>query len=211
MSRQCPNQISLLAWRAAVIGLAAVTGAAIIAALFVAGRGQAINPVVMSERLDEDWTIRSGRATADRVVLRPAAGSIGLALHPIDSSTFTLQTRVEFDSPRGAGGLIVQADDPDHFTAFLIGSDGYFRVSDYRNGAWIDRAAWRTWPHIRRDGAANTLRAECTADACTFFINDERTWRESALPATRWIGVMADAPAAGDPFEARFDEIGWRP
>ena len=125
--------------------------------------------------------IRSGSAESDRLVLRPAAGSIGLALRPIDSATFTLQARVTFVPPQGAAGLIVQAADPDHFSAFLISGDGYFRVSDYRNGVWIDRAAWRAWPHIRRDGAANVLRAECQSDACTFFVNDEWTWQRTGV------------------------------
>ncbi|HTP09867.1 MAG TPA: hypothetical protein VMP08_16535, partial [Anaerolineae bacterium] len=135
-----------------------------------------------------------------------SANSIGLALHPIDSSSFTLQARVAFDATQGSGGLIVQADDPDHFTAFLISSDGYFRVSDYRNGVWIDRAAWRAWPHIQHDGATNVLRAECGSDRCTFFVNDEWTWQEQRVPATHAIGVLANGTA-----EARFDQIGWQP
>jgi hypothetical protein len=127
-------------------------------------------------------------------------------LHPIDSSPFTLQARIELSPAQGSGGLIVQADDPDHFTAFLISDDGYFRVSDYRNGAWRDRAAWRVWPHIRREGNANVLRAECESDSCIFFINDERTWQEEGLSATRWIGMVAAGTG-----EVRFDQLGWRP
>ena len=112
---------------------------------------------------------------------------------------------------QGAAGLIVRADDPDHFSAFLISGDGYFRVSDYRSGAWIDRAAWRAWPHIRRDGAANVLRAECQPDRCTFFVNDEWTWQERALPAAHEVGVIADAQAAREPLEAQFDQVGEHP
>jgi hypothetical protein len=204
MSRRNPK-ISRWSWRTAIISLAMVTSLTIVTALLIAGQGRALSRAWIFNRIDEQWTIRSGRAETDRLVLRPTANSIGLALHPIDSLSFTLQARVEFDSSQGSGGLIVQADDVDHFTAFLISHDGYFRVSDYRNGVWIDRVAWRAWPHIRRAGTANLLRAECGSDRCTFFVNDEWTWQEQAVPVTRWIGVVADGA------EARFDQLGMRP
>jgi hypothetical protein len=210
MSRHV-SEVNQRAWRAAVMGLVIITSAVIIVALLIANQSQAINRALSFNRLADQWTIRSGRAAADRLVLEPAASSIGLALHAIDPARFTLQARVNLEDSSGSGGLIVQADDVDHFTAFLISRDGYFRVSDYRNGAWIDRAAWRAWPHIRRDGSANVLRAECQSDACTFFVNDEWTWQEYTLPAARRIGLIADAQAASDPFEARFDQIGWQP
>ncbi len=143
MSRRALGQITPPAWRAAVVSLVLVTSAVIIMALLIAQQGQAIKMTLRPDRLDERWTIRSGDVEADRLVLRPTAHAIGLALRPIDSSAFTLQTRVAFSQPEGAAGLIVQADDVDHFSAFLISGDGYFRISDYRNGAWIDRVAWR--------------------------------------------------------------------
>jgi hypothetical protein len=211
MSRCAPDQISRLSWRLAAAGLMFVSSAVIIAALLISWQGQARTAALTPVRSDEQWAIRAGRAEADGLTLQPAARSLGLALHPIESPAFTLQTRVAFNSPQGAAGLIVQADDLDHFSAFLISGDGYFRVSDYRNGAWIDRAAWRAWPHIRRAGSANVLRAECQSHACTFFVNDEWTWQEYALPAARRIGLIADAQAASDPFEARFDQIAWQP
>jgi hypothetical protein len=205
------SEVSLAAWRAALLGLALVSSVTVIAALLVADHGQADNAALIFDRLDERWIIRSGRAEADRLVLSPTAGSIGLALHPIASSAFTLQARITFDPPQGAAGLIVQASDTDHFSAFLISGDGYFRVSDYRNGVWIDRAAWRTWPYIQRGGAANVLRAECQSGTCTFFVNDEWTWQEHALPAMPLIGFVAESSDVSGPFAARFDQIGWRP
>ena len=211
MSRYAPDPISLLSWRMAIAGLMIVTSMVIIAALLISRQGQALNAALTPARVDEHWVIRSGSVESDRLVLRPAARSIGLALRPIESAAFVLQTRVAFNSPRGAAGLIVQSDDPDHFSAFLISGDGYFRISDYRNGVWIDRVAWRAWPHIRREGSANVLRAECQSRACTFFVNDEWTWQERALPVTRWIGLLADARAVSGPLEARFDQIGGQP
>ncbi len=152
MSSHAPDQISRRSWRAAVISLLIAASATISAALLIAVQGQAANAPRIFNQLDSGWMVRSGRVETDRLVLRPAASSTGLALHPIDSSTFTLQARVTLAPAQGAAGLIVQADDPDHFSAFLISNDGYFRVSDYRNGAWIDRAAWRAWPHLHRAG-----------------------------------------------------------
>lgn len=205
MSRHNP-EISLRSWRAAIISLAIVTSAVLIIALLIVGQGQAINASLNFDWPGEQWTIRSGRAETDRLVLRPTANSIGLALHPIDSSAFTLQARIDMNTPSGSGGLIVRADDPNHFTAFMISADGYFRVSDYRNGMWIDRAAWRAGPHIKRGETANTLRAECESDSCTFFVNDEWTWQEHGLPPTRWIGVVVDGMS-----EAHIDQVGWQP
>jgi len=204
MSRSAP-EISLLSWRIAMAGLAVVTSAVILAAVLIARQGQTISTALNFDRNAEGWTVRAGSLEADRLVLRPAAHSIGLALHPIESATFTLQTHIAFYPSQGAAGLIVQADDPDHLCAFLISGDGYFRISDYRNGVWIDRAAWRAWPHIRRDGSANVLRAECGSDSCTVFVNDEWTWQENGVPVTRWIGVIADGT------EAHFDQLSWQP
>ena len=210
MSRHNP-EISPAAWRLARLGLVIITSMVIGAALLIADQGQANHATLNFDHLDENWIIRSGRRETDRLVLSPAAGSIGLALHPIDSATFTLQARITFDSPQAAAGLIVQAEDTDHFTAFLISGDGYFCVSHYRNGVWIDRVAWRTWPHIQRDGAPNVLRAECRAETCTFFVNDEWTGQELALPIAHSIGLVATAQAAQEALTVRFDQIGWRP
>ena len=211
MSRHLSGPIGHRSWRVAVVSPVIAASAALIVALLIAVQGQTTRASLAFDPLDSGWVIRSGISESNQLVLRPAAGSIGLALRPIDSSTFTLQMRAAFVPPQGATGLIVQADDVDHFSAFLISGDGYFRVSDYRNGVWIDRAAWRAWPHIHRDGTPNVLRAECQSGACTFFVNDEWTWHESGMAATREIGVVAAAPLSRDPFEARFDQIGWHP
>jgi hypothetical protein len=211
MSRYASAQkISLLAWRVALAGLIGVTGAVLAAALLISRQGQALSTTLIPARI-ADWAIQAGRVDGDRLVLQPAPHSIAMALRPIEPAAFVLQARVAFNSPRGAAGLIVQSADVNHFSAFLVSGDGYFRVSDYRDGVWIDRTAWRAWPHIRRDGSANVLRAECRTFTCTFYVNDEWTWQAQALPATRWIGVVVDAQAASDPFEARFDQIAGQP
>jgi hypothetical protein len=203
MSRYIPP-VTQRAWRFALGSLAIVASATVITALLISAASRAIDAALVPLPLDGQWLIRAGRAETDQVVLNPAADAIGTALYPIAAPAFTLQARIDLQDSAGSGGLIVQAEDADHFTAFLISGDGYFRVSDYRNGAWIDRVAWRAWPHIRRAGG-NVLRAECGSNRCTFFVNDEWTWEEPRVPVTPWLGVMSDGA------EARFDQLGWQP
>jgi len=208
MSRQTPRPVSVLAWRAAWISLISVLSVTVVMALAIAYQGEAGRSALTLDRFDERWQIQSGAATPDRLVLHPAADAIGVALRPIDPQPagFTLQTRVTFNQPTGAAGLIVQAADVDHFVALLISPDGYFRLSDYRNGVWIDRVAWRTWPHIHRDGS-NLLRAECRGETCTFFVNDEWTWQAESIAPTSRVGVVAAGPDAHSGTEVLFDQF----
>jgi hypothetical protein len=213
MSRQDPHaSVTLVAWRSTWISLIGILSLTAVFALWIAYQGEAGRSTLTPDRFDERWQIRSDTATPDRLVLNPTASTIGVALRPIDirSDGFTLQTRATFTHPTGAAGLIVQADDADHFAAFLISSDGYFRLSDYRNGVWIDRVAWRAWPHIRRDGQANILRAECRGETCTFFVNDEWTWQAESVPATSKIGVVAATSEFSSNAEVVFDQFAWR-
>jgi hypothetical protein len=207
MSRQDPRaMVAPLAWRIAQISLITALSLTTLAALLIVKRGDEVRAVLLADRFDEHWQIRSGVAQPDRLILQPTAHAIGMALRPIAAlpAGFTLQTRATFDQAAGAAGLIVQADDADHFTAFIISADGYFRLSDYRNGMWIDRVPWHAWPHVRRDGSPNTLRAECRGDTCTFFINDEWTWQAASIPATRQVGIVAAELDGGD---VVFDEF----
>jgi hypothetical protein len=54
---------------------------------------------------------------------------------------------------------------------------------------WIEAQPWRPWPHVRRAGAANTLRLEC-AGGCAFYVNEELT-AQAAVEAGGWIGLLA--------------------
>jgi hypothetical protein len=204
VSRHDPRaHVAPRTWRFAQLSLIVVLSATALAAFWIIRRGDEVRAALILDRFDEHWQIRSGVAQSDRLMLHPMAESIGVALRPLAAAPdgFTLQTRATFNQATGVAGLIVQADDADHFTAFLISADGYFRLSDYRNGAWIDREPWRAWPHIRRDASPNVLRAECHGEICTFFVNDEWTWQAASLPATRQVGVVAtglDAPSGGN-------------
>jgi hypothetical protein len=210
MSRQDPHaSVTPLAWRAAWISLLVVLSSTAVIALWIAHQGETGRSALTPDRFDERWQIRSGAATTDRLVLNPTAQAPGVALRPIavTNNSFTVQTRATFNQPTGAAGLIVQAADTDHFTAFIISTDGYFRLSDYRNGVWIDRVPWRTWPHIRRDGLSNLLRAECRGETCTFFVNDEWTWQAESIPATAQVGVVAAGSGARSNEDVAFDQL----
>lgn len=207
--RDLPASVTLLAWRAAWVSLIVVLSLTVVLALLIAYHGEETQAALTPYRFDERWQIRSGTIEVDRLTLHPTAQSISVALRPIDvpNGRFTVQTRATFNQPTGAAGLIVQADDADHFVAFIISADGYFRLSDYRSGTWIDRVPWRTWPHIRRDGSPNILRAKCRDDACTFFVNDEWTWQAESIPATLKVGVIATGLDASSGGEVMFEQF----
>ena len=211
MSRQTIETISPRVWRATLGSCVALVIFVLLCVLLIVLPGQSSRANWTAIAFDQRWTVQAGALGSDRLVLRPTASSSGVALHPNETDTFELQARVTFNAPGSSAGLIVQAEDPNHFSAFLISSDGYFRFGDFRNGAWTERVAWRAWPHIQRDGAANWLRAECAAQACTFFVNDEWTLHVEDVPATRWLGFVAQSSEAGPAFEAQFDQLGWRP
>jgi hypothetical protein len=197
-----------MAW----VGLTVVLSLTVVIALLIAYHGEETQAALTPDRFDERWQIRSGTGEADRLVLRPTAQAISVALRSVDTQAdgFTLQTRVASNQPTGAAGLIVQAADADHFVAFVISTDGYFRLSDYRNGVWIDRVPWRTWPHVRRGSSPNTLRAECRSGTCTFFVNDEWTWQAESFPATLKVGVVATGLDASSGGEVVFDQFALR-
>ena len=210
MSSQTSEWISPRVWRFTLGSGVALALAILLSVLFIVLQGQSSRATWTGAPFDRQWTIQAGTLGSDRIVLRPMASSISVALHPIATGNFGLQARVTFNTPKSSAGLIVQAADVNHFSAFLISGDGYFRFGDFRNGAWTDRVAWRAWPPIRRDGAANWLRAECAAKTCTFFVNDEPTLQVEDVPATHWLGFLAQAPETGTACEAEFDQLSWR-
>jgi hypothetical protein len=70
-------------------------------------------------------------------------------------------------------GLIYRAQDAAHYTAFVVGSDGYYailRVMGNEESALVD---WQQFPHIRRGRQTNRLRVACVGPTCRFYVNDE--------------------------------------
>jgi hypothetical protein len=199
-------EVPTFAWRLAV---AALAGALLVTALLAGAiMLHGAPPTPRDLLLDAStWTIDHGTLDRDHVQLRPASNLIGTALYPIESPTFTFQSRIQIDQAGVAAGLIYAAQDANHFSAFLISPDGYFTLSDYAAGVWQERVSWRTWPHIRRDAESNALRVECTAVGCTFFVNDEWTWHINDRAAAEAIGVAARSLLTDPNDTAHFDQI----
>ncbi len=169
---------------------------------FGIARGNApANEQLLLNGFDDHWSITAGAISAGRLELR----ANGLALHPIDTSAYSFEAHV-IVSGVSAAGLLVNVDDQHNGIVFVISSDGYFKVSEVRDGQWLDRAGWREWPHVRRGAQSNVLRADCDQAGCTFFVNDEWTWRESNRSTGGSLGVITRGADA-----AIFDQVrAWR-
>jgi hypothetical protein len=98
-------------------------------------------------------------------------------------------------------GLVYRAQDPAHYYAFAVGSDGYYavlRVAGDEETALVD---WQQFPHVHRDRRANRLRVECAGRTCRFTINDEYaatvgddTWLSGDVGL--WVRGFADGSVA---------------
>jgi hypothetical protein len=115
-----------------------------------------------------------------------------------------LQAGVVAGSPDNGYGIVVASADA--MTAFLVGGDGYFSVQRRIDGRWTEAQPWRQWPHVRRGEAANILRIECRAAACTFYVNGEVTARDAVPHERRLIGVMVQR-LSGERLEVAFDYL----
>ncbi len=203
-------RVGNLTWRFALLALGSVVilTCAISGAIYARGLPSAPLQHLIAPA---DWSIRDGVLEDGTIILRPTVNSIGLALHPIDFPTYTLQLRTQVLTSTLAVGVIYAAQAADHFSAFLINPDGYFALSDYSNGAWHVREPWRMWPPIRRADQPNRLRVECTAGGCVLYVNDESTWQITNRATAQALGIVAYPLTAAPPGAARFDQIDLQP
>lgn len=199
-------------WRTAVVTLVSV---------FIIGSGAAVwlgtRPVVTGGRLAVDtlgaWTLdpgASGQESDGRFTLRARqANQVVLATSASSLTDFVVEVRAApLSGPDDAGyGLVVRHRGPDEFVALLIGADGYIAVGQMSDGEWRWRVPWQEWPHIQRGLTENRLRAECRADRCRFYVNDEFAFEVGAVPAEGQVGPAVSSPEA-DRFAAAFWD--WR-
>jgi hypothetical protein len=89
--------------------------------------------------------------------------------------------------------------------ALLVGADGYIAVGQMLGGKWRWRVLWQPWPHIRRGLTQNLLRAECRADRCRFYVNDEFAFEVSDLSLEGRAGLAVWNPDGGS-VSAAFSE-----
>jgi hypothetical protein len=152
-------------WRGALgaIALALAAGLALVAALALGWN----NP---RPARPPDW-----EASGLPVDLNAASNETGVSLLGHPGGDFTLEVEAApFSGPAFNGyGLVYRAQDPTHYYAFAVGSDGYYavlRVAGDEETALVD---WQQFPHVHRDRQANRLRVECAGRTCHFTINDE--------------------------------------
>jgi hypothetical protein len=200
--------VSTRTWRITLVALIATIAIPILIAIWIAAQGSATAQNELWRGFDDRWSINSGSIVDDQWQVQLIANSIGLALHPVDLSAFTFQARVSTSDPNLATGLIINAQDTNNFTAFLISGDGYISLREKRLGQWIDRAAWRTWPHVRLDGQSNGLRVECDPNRCIFFVNDEVTLQVNSSASSINVGLLAYPIGFSDqPAVVVFDQL----
>ena len=82
--------------------------------------------------------------------------------------------------------------------ALLIGPDGYIAVGQMSGGVWRWRVPWRQWPHIQRGYQENLVRAECRADRCRFWVNDEFAFEVEGVPEAGQVGFAVWTPDGSD-------------
>jgi hypothetical protein len=209
--------VSSRAWRIAVAVLVVIIGVTGLAAIAIAIRPDVRRAApIWSDEFDSvsrEWTIDpgDGEAAAGRLHLHPTRpGANALAMHalPVDDFVVETQAGVVAGPPDNGYGIVVGS--ADEMTAFLVGGDGYFSVRRRVDGRWSEAQPWRQWPHVRRGEAANTLRIECHAAECAFYVNDELTAREAVAHARSLIGAIAQRYSE-ERLEVEFDYLNvWR-
>jgi hypothetical protein len=70
-------------------------------------------------------------------------------------------------------GLVYRAQDDTHYTAFVVGSDGYYAVLRVADGEETPLVDWQQFPHVHRGQQPNRLRVACAGPTCRFYVNDE--------------------------------------
>lgn len=199
-------------WRATVATLSLVVVIGLAAALWLATRPVIKGALTPAGSLGV-WTPSPGAwgtESGDWFVLRAQeANRVVYATGGLELTDYVVEARAAAQGgPDDAGyGLVVRYRDPDEFVALLIGADGYIAVGQMSGGVWRWRVPWHQWPHIRRGESENLLRAECQADRCRFYVNDEFAFAVDAVPAQGKFGPAVISPEAAT-FAAAFRD--WR-
>ncbi len=205
--------VSTWRWRAMVGSLTLVIVAGLAAAAWLGMRPAATGTPLATRELT--WTFGPGASGGEdgrRFILRADAEQAGGVAYATGDLLLGDSVKVRakrLGGPDDAGyGIIVRYRAPDEYVTFLIGADGYIAVGQVSGGAWRWRVPWQQWPHIRRGAAENLLRAECRADRCRFFVNDEFAFEVDGVPTEGQIGPAIWKPAQAESVTAEFRE--WR-
>jgi hypothetical protein len=199
-----PNLVSPWLWRAAVVALALAVSVGLMTALWLGTRPTVKGAPVRSHDLGA-WTFSSGAVGSEAdgsITLRATGGAGGLvyAVSEQRLTDFALEAHaIPLTGPDDTGyGLVVRYRDPDNFVSLLIGPDGYIAVGQMSGGMWRWQVPWQQWPHIKRGSIQNLLRAECHADRCRFYVNDEFAFEVSGVPGEGQAGFAVWNPGVSN-------------
>ena len=105
------------------------------------------------------------------------AGSDRATVTLLDYSGGDLTVEVEVHLLSGPDfngyGLVYRAQDEAHYTAFAVGSDGYYAVLQVAGEEETPLVEWQQFPHVHRGRQPNRLRVACAGPTCRFYVNDE--------------------------------------
>ena len=191
-------------WRAVVGSLTLVIVGGLVAAVWLGTR-----PVITGMPIttwEPMWSLgpgASGDQANERFILRADAEQVSGVVYATGNLLLgdsVVQVRAaRLSGPDDAGyGMIVRYRAPDEYMTLLIGGDGYIAVGQMSGGVWRWRVPWRQWPHIQRGLAENLLRAECRADRCRFWVNDEFAFEVEGVPDTGQVGFAVWNPNGSD-------------
>jgi hypothetical protein len=206
--------VSTWLWRAVVGSLTLIIAIGLAAAVWLGTRPAVTGTPITTRELT--WAFGPGASSDQangRFILRTDAKQASGMVYATgdlllgDSVVQVRAARLSGSDDAGYG-MIVRYRAPDEYVTLLIGGDGYIAVGQMSGGAWRWRVPWQQWPHIRRGLAENLLRAECHADRCRFFVNDEFAFEVDSLPAAGQIGSAVWKPTQADSVTAEFRE--WR-
>jgi len=204
------NLVSPWLWRMAVVALVLIVTVGPVIALWL-GTRPAVRGVSVPSRDLGVWTFgpgSSGSQASGSVALQATeANALAYAMSQPRLADCALEVRATpLIGPDDMGyGLVVRYQGPDDFVALLIGPDGYLAVGQMSGGVWRWRAPWQQWPHIKRGFTENLVRAECRADRCRFYVNDELAFEVDGVPDVGQIGFAVWNPD-GSSVSAAFNE-----
>jgi hypothetical protein len=108
-----------------------------------------------------------------RLVARSGHTVVTLLYPSVSDYTLEVETALVSGPTFNGYGVIYQAQDDAHYTAFAISGDGYYAVLQVAGDDELALVDWQQFPHIHRGYDDNRLRVSCAGSTCQFFINDE--------------------------------------
>lgn len=142
-----------------------------------------------------DWQAPGLPLTLTALADEPTALLLG---RDLDDGTFEIVAAPVAGDEFNAYGLLYRAQDEQHGYVFAVGSDGYFAVMEWADGAATVLVDWQQFPHVHRGRAANRLRVTCVGTTCHYYINDEyATTVTDASYASGQVGLWLQGHSKG--------------